>query len=225
MKPIIGITTSIDEKRNYLNHVYVSAVAQAGGVPLVLPVGGNVAEMLDIVHGLLLSGGGDIDGRFFGQPTHEKATDIWPRRDEAEIAAARLAYARNMPILGICRGLQVLNVALGGDLIQHIDGHNQAEPRDMPTHTVRASGRLAQIMGAADVEVNSIHHQAVDAVADGLHICATAPDGTIEALFAADKAFVLGVQWHPEELTRFPAHFKIFKDFINHAGGAHGRIL
>ena len=214
MKPVVGITASIDENRHYLNQVYVDAVARAGGIPLILPADGCFGETFHVLDGLLLSGGGDIDGRFFGQPTHEKADDIWPERDEADIAAARLAYSRNMPILGICRGLQVLNVALGGNIVQHIEGHKQAEARNIATHSARVSGRLAQIMGAADVMVNSIHHQAADRVADGLEICGIAPDGTTEALHDPRKPFVLALQWHPEELLHMPEHFQIFKEFV-----------
>ena len=214
MKPIIGITASIDENRHYLNRVYADAVARAGGIPLILPADGCFGEAFHVLDGLLLSGGGDIDGRFFGQPTHKKADDIWPERDEADIAAARLAYSRNMPILGICRGLQVLNVALGGNLVQHIEGHKQAGPRNVATHSVAVSGRLAQIMGAADVMVNSIHHQAADRVAENLIVCGTAPDGTIEALHDPRKPFVLALQWHPEELLHMPEHFRIFKEFM-----------
>jgi len=213
-KPIIGITASIDESKHYLNRVYVDAIEQAGGVPLILPASHHVKQFLDIIDGLLLSGGGDIDGSFFGQPTHEKANDIWKGRDKAEIEMVQLAYYRNIPILGICRGLQVLNVALGGNIVQHIEGHKQLEPRNVPTHSVHISGILAKIMGVTDIVVNSIHHQAVDKIAGGLQICATAPDGIIEALYDANKPFVLGVQWHPEELLHMPEHFRIFKEFM-----------
>jgi len=216
-KPIIGITASIDVRRHYLNRVYVDAVVRAGGIPLVLPAGGHAIKFLSIIDGLLLSGGGDIDGSFFGQPTHEKADDIWPERDEAEIAIARLAYDRNMSILGICRGLQVLNVALGGDIVQHIEGHRPDGPRNVVTHSVAVSGKLSEIMGTTDIMVNSIHHQAAGKTANDLQICGTAPDGTIEALYGANKSFVLAVQWHPEELIHMPEHIRIFETFMLHS--------
>jgi gamma-glutamyl-gamma-aminobutyrate hydrolase PuuD len=214
MKPIIGITADIDDERHYLNRLYVDAIARAGGIPLVLPAADSMVEAIDIIDGLLLSGGGDIGGRFFGQSTHEMATDIRPERDKAEIAAAKLAYARNMPILGICRGLQILNVALGGDLVQHIEGHKQDGPRNVTAHSAGISGKLAQIMGAGEVMVNTIHHQGADRVAHGLEICGRAPDKTIEALCCPVKPFVLAVQWHPEELIHMPEHFRIFEEFV-----------
>ncbi|MDR2183512.1 MAG: gamma-glutamyl-gamma-aminobutyrate hydrolase family protein [Clostridiales bacterium] len=215
-KPIIGITTSMDTQKHFLNSAYILAIGRAGGVPVLLPSADHISRAIDAIDGLLLSGGGDIDGAFLGEPTHEMAADIWPQRDEAEIAAARAAYARNMPILGICRGLQILNVALGGGIVQHIEGHKQSRPRNMPAHGVHVGGRLAQIMGMSDVMVNSTHHQAADRynMAEGLEICATAPDGTVEALCCADKPFVLGVQWHPEELIDMPEHFRIFQEFV-----------
>jgi len=216
MQPIIGITMSTDDTRHYLNRAYVDAIWRAGGVPLALP-DGDCSGFLDIIDGLLLSGGGDIDGRFFGQPTHEKAGDIWPQRDEAEIAMAQQAFGRDLPILGICRGLQVLNVALGGDIIQHVEGHKQDGPRNVATHAVQLSGKLAQIMDTTEVMVNSIHHQTADKVATELEICAIAPDGAIEALYAPQKPFVLAVQWHPEELIHTPEHFCIFREFIQTA--------
>jgi len=216
-KPIIGITASMDEKRHYLNRAYIDAIACAGGMPLILPASDHIAQYLDIVDGLLLSGGGDIEGCFFGQPTHKLADDIWPERDKAEIAMTRMAYARNMPILGICRGLQVLNVAIGGDILQHIKGHKPDIPRNAIAHNVQISGRLAQIMGVADAEVNSIHHQAAGRLAYGLDACGFAPDGVIEALFDPSKPFVLAVQWHPEELIHMPEHLRIFEEFIRHA--------
>ena len=249
MRPIIGITASIDSGRHYLNRVYVDAIARAGATPLVLPANecmvvplesrlkasreidmlhvvsrrslkpslkrnDNIAQALDIIDGLLLSGGGDISADFFGQETHKMSSDIWPERDKAEIAAARLAFSRNLPILGICRGLQILNVALGGDIKQHIEEHKQSQPRNVPTHGVETCGPLAEIMGKTQVMVNSIHHQAADRVADGLTVCATAPDGIVEALCAPRKPFVLAVQWHPEELIHMPEHFRIFEAFV-----------
>ena len=217
MKPIIGITTSIDEKQHYLNRVYVDAIMCADGIPLVLPANLHIAQALDIIDGLLLSGGGDIDGSFFDQPTHEMATDIWPERDKAEIAAAQMAFARNIPILGICRGLQILNVALGGDIIQHIEGHKQSQPRNDVTHSVKISGQLAEIMGTNEIMVNSIHHQAAGEHSSPLQVCGVSPDGIIEALCAPHKPFVLAVQWHPEELLHMHEHFRIFDAFVGAA--------
>lgn len=181
-----------------------------------MPANKHICEAINIIDGLTLSGGGDIDGYFLGQPTHEMATDIWPTRDEAEINIVRLAYERDMPILGICRGLQVLNVALGGDIVQHIEGHKQAEARNVPTHSVKISGQLTEIIGVADIMVNSIHHQAAGSKVPTPHlqVCGVAPDDVIEAICAPGKRFVVGIQWHPEELIHISEHFRIFEEFM-----------
>jgi len=213
--PIIGITADMDEKRLFLNKVYAQAVIQAGGLPIVLPTNTHSTEALEFIDGLLLSGGGDIHAANFGQPLHEMATDVNTQRDEAEICLGRAAIARNMPIFGICRGMQMLNVLFGGDLVQHIDGHKQAEPRNVATHNVVLSGKLAALLGVKSVRVNSIHHQVPDKIGHGLEICAYSEDGYVEAIWAADKDFVLGVQWHPEELMAQSEHVKLFAVFVD----------
>jgi len=223
MRPIIGITAdmSAGDKQHQLNHVYVNAVVKAGGIPVVLPAGEHICDSLDIIHGLLLSGGGDIDGKHFGQKNHREARDIRPMRDKAEIAITKLAHGRNMPILGICRGLQMLNVALGGDIVQHVEWHSQAAMRATPTHIVHTSGRLAGIIDSNSIMVNSIHHQVVGRAAGVLEVCGTAQDGVIEALCCKNADFVLGVQWHPEELVHIPQHMMIFKAFIESAAKSY----
>jgi len=215
MKSIIGVTADMELRRHFLNKAYVDAVAACGAVPLILPANGHVVEALDMIDGLLLSGGGDIHGDFFGQPLHEKAGDVHIQRDEAEIALAWEAWERSVPIFGICRGLQVLNVALGGDIIQHIEGHKQKEPRHVATHMVRAAGRLAETVGWREFMVNSIHHQVVGRVAAGLEVCGTAEDGYIEALCAPERPFVVGVQWHPEELMVHEPHRRLLEAFVD----------
>ncbi|MCL2573768.1 MAG: gamma-glutamyl-gamma-aminobutyrate hydrolase family protein [Defluviitaleaceae bacterium] len=215
-KPIIGITASINDKQHYLNRAYVDAVERAGGLPLILPASDNIIQAIDIIDGLLLSGGGDIDGSFFDEPTHPRANDIWKQRDKAEIALTQLAYERNIPILGICRGLQILHVALGGKIAQHIEGHKQDEPRHIATHSVHLIGRPAQVVGKENIMVNSIHHQAVlmGEPCSPLRVCAVSNDGVIEALCGESARFVFGVQWHPEELIHMQEHFRIFEEFM-----------
>ena len=215
--PIIGITSDIEERRHFVNRAYVTAIERSGAIPFILPANAHVHHALDIIDGLLLPGGGDIDAHHFGQQTHEKAADIWPERDEAELTLAKLAYGRDMPILGICRGLQILNVAMGGDLVQHIDGHKQNAPRSTPTHNVRPSGILAELTAANEIAVNSIHHQIAGTVAEGFEVCAMSLDGHTEALWARGKTFVLGVQWHPEELIHMPEHLRLFQALVQAA--------
>jgi len=215
--PLIGVSTSITvgkhPERAYVNSTYLHAVQQAGGVPVALPPQLSAASLERLTRGLdglLLTGGGDMDPGLFGEEPHSTLYDVAPARDTVETAAVRIALERRLPILAICRGIQVLNVALGGSLYQDVGTdpateirHSQEAPRDQPTHKVKvqAGSRLAQTLGADEIEVNSMHHQAVKAVGAGLVAVAWAPDQIIEGLELTDPSrFVLGVQWHPEEL-------------------------
>jgi putative glutamine amidotransferase len=217
--PVIGVTTSItvgtQPERAYVNSAYLLAIQQVGGIPLPLPpqLSPRALEGLAAgLDGLLLTGGGDMDPSCFGETPHPTLYDVAPSRDALEMSAVRLALERARPILAVCRGIQVLNVALGGSLHQDVGSdpgtalrHSQKEPRDQATHvvTVAPGSRLAKVMGVDEVEVNSMHHQAVKAIGGGLVAVAWAPDDIIEGLELDDPArFVLGVQWHPEELVR-----------------------
>jgi len=202
-----------------LNHAYSKAIAQSGGVPIILAYDESaIHAYLDTIHGLLLTGGGDIRADFFGQMPHEKAAYVYPERDVFEIALARAAIPMNIPILGICRGLQLLNVVMGGDLNQHIDGHLQTEPRPQPVHSVEIWGELAKMLGVTTANVNSIHHQCLSNVAGELEVLAKAPDGTIEAAYAPGHPFLAAVQWHPEEMAAnnppCPVAQRVFEKFI-----------
>jgi len=216
--PLIGVSTSITigtrPERAYVNSAYLFAIQQAGGVPVPLPpqLGARALETLtETLHGLLLTGGGDMDPTAFGEAPHPTLYDVAPARDTLETAAIRLALERRRPILAICRGIQVLNVALGGSLHQDVASdpgtqipHSQKEPRDQPTHkvTIAPRSRLATVMDTDESEVNSMHHQAVKSPGAGLVPVAWAPDQIVEGVELADPTrFVLGVQWHPEELV------------------------
>ena len=224
--PLIAVSTSItvgtsvppsirpSPERAYVNSAYLRAVQGAGGVPVLLPPqldAGAVERLMGLVDGLLLTGGGDMDPACFGEPAHPSCYDVSPARDDVEIRAARRALDRKLPVLAICRGIQVLNVALGGTLYQDIPtepgssiAHSQAEPRDQPTHGVRVKpgSLLAETLGADEVVVNSMHHQAVKGLGRGLVDVAWAPDDVIEGVELTDSpGLVLGVQWHPEELV------------------------
>jgi len=215
--PLIGITTSITTttkpERAYVNSAYVNAIQQAGGVPLLLPPqlsGVSLARLGRGMHGLLLTGGGDIDPALFGEAAHPTLYEVAPARDTLECAVVATAIERQLPILAVCRGIQVLNVALGGTLFQDVGtdpgteiSHGQREARDQPTHKVKVKpgSRLAETLGSDEIEVNSMHHQAVKDLGTGLDAVAWAPDSIIEGVESTDASrFVLGVQWHPEEL-------------------------
>jgi putative glutamine amidotransferase len=220
--PTIGITcTTFQSDQSQRppntgqNQTYVDAVIRAGAAPLLIP---NVTDktllrtLYDRLDGLLLSGGGDIDPTYYGESRHEKCGIPSPERDETELALTRWAIDEGMPLLAICRGIQVLNVALGGTLYQDIQAQApEAErhswspgyPRNYIAHPVSVGPqtRLARIVGAGPLAVNSFHHQAIKDVASGLTVTASAPDQIIEAVEANGPAFVVGVQWHPEGLA------------------------
>lgn len=216
--PLIGISTSIivgrPPERAQLNVAYLAAVQRAGGVPVLLPPHlepGPLDALWSRLHGLLLTGGGDVDPARFGEARHPKTAEVSGARDALELGLARRAVEAGVPLLAICRGVQVLNVALGGSLWQDIGDelnspirHAQAEPRHQPTHRVKvdAGTALGAVLGAAEVEVNSLHHQALKALGRGLRAAAWAPDDVIEGVdMPAAPGLVLGVQWHPEELV------------------------
>lgn len=233
--PLIGVTTSITvgatPERAYVNSTYLFAVQQAGGAPVPLPPQLSAASLTRIARGLdglLLTGGGDLDPALFQEAPHPTLYDVAPSRDTLEVAAVRIALERGLPILAVCRGVQLLNVALGGSLFQDVGTepgtllrHSQTEPRDQPTHrvSVKTGSRLAETLGGDVLEVNSMHHQAVKGLGEGLVPVAWADDQIIEGVEMTDSSrFVLGVQWHPEELCRRsePAR-RLFAALVNSA--------
>ncbi len=193
---------------------YVRGVMAAGGLPIIIPPlldQERLRELFTQLDGLLLTGGGDIDPALFGQARHPATAGISQNRDRVELALARWALAEEKPTLAICRGIQVMNVAAGGTLIQDIPtqverplSHSaDAETaRDYHAHSVRvdASSRLAKVLGTTEVGTNSWHHQACQAVGAGLVYTAWSPDGIVEAAEAPGHRFAVGVQWHPEEM-------------------------
>jgi len=210
-RPLIGISSygRAGERQTFsLPCEYVDVVRLVGGVPIVLPaVEGEIPEALDAVAALILSGGGDVDPAHYGGPRHEANYGISQERDGFEIALARAALARrDFPVLCICRGMQLLNVALGGDLVPHIpDQYGEhvvhRHPERLPVeHGVRVdpASRLADVLGATDLTVHSVHHQAVRRLGDGLRAVAWSSDGVVEAIESEHHPFVIGVQWHPE---------------------------
>lgn len=188
---------------------YVEGVRAAGGLPLLVPpipeVADDPALVLDRLDGLLLSGGEDLDPALYGAEPHPQTGAPNEARDRAELALLREALARDLPVLAVCRGAQLLNVAYGGDLVQHLEepGEHQPAPGSFGRHPVRATaGRLAELSGGAFEAVPSYHHQALGRIGDGLVVAGRAPDGVVEAVEDPGRAFCLGVLWHPDEDAR-----------------------
>ncbi|HEY0415612.1 MAG TPA: gamma-glutamyl-gamma-aminobutyrate hydrolase family protein [Gaiellaceae bacterium] len=211
-RPIIGITTYLvpaawaqwTMEAALVPSEYVRAVARAGGVPLLVPPGAPVDETLSVVDGLVFSGGSDLDPELYGAEPHPETRGVVRERDDFELGLMRAALERDVPVLAICRGSQVLNVALGGDIEQHVPDRVGTEVhREVPgvfaDHGVEVldGTRLATLVGDRH-DVKSSHHQGFRALGDGLREAARAPDGTVEALEAPARRFTLGVLWHPE---------------------------
>lgn len=222
MKPIIGICAdySYETAKHCLGDGYVASVREAGGDVIIIPPGDDedmIEVYLDICDGLVLSGGGDIDPAFWGEQPSPHLAEICPRRDSFELNLARRAIARDIPLLGICRGCQVINVAEGGSLVQDLADlcHYQKAPRDYPFHAIfiKSGTVLARIIGPSEVRVNSFHHQAINRLGKDLLVSAWAADDTVEAIESHTHPYLLGVQWHPECITDENSH-RLFSSLV-----------
>ena len=213
-QPVIGITGNYDKETCTLAEGYYQSVLKAGGIPLIIPPfqeTDRLCQMLDTIDGIIFSGGGDINPLFFGEEPIKELHSITPERDRQELLLARLAYDRQIPMLGICKGIQTINLALGGTVYQDIhtqmEGtrikHSQDQDRRYPSHSVRLMpGSIMQrIFGSTTITVNSFHHQACKEAAPCLNATAISPDGVIEAIESNEFKSILGVQWHPETYT------------------------
>jgi putative glutamine amidotransferase len=228
-RPVVGITTYVvpakwsywDLEAALVPAHYVYAVERAGGRALLVPpTSDGVDETLDAVDGLIFSGGADLDPELYGQEPHPETFGITEERDRAELALLQAALARDMPVLAICRGSQVLNVARGGDLVQHLpdvvgDGKHKHTPGTFADHdvTLAEGTRLAKLLGEHG-PVKSHHHQGFGRVGKGLRVAAHAEDGTIEAVEDPSQRFALGVLWHPEA----GEDLKLFEELVRQAG-------
>lgn len=225
-RPLIGITTyGRDERGRYtLPSEYVSAVQRAGGLPLLIPpLPDNAAQYLALVDGLVLAGGGDIDPQRYGGKRPETLYSIDAERDALELALARAVIEQRQPTLAICRGMQIVNVCLGGTLIEHLPDEvgeqvlHRKPPREPTPHPVslKPGTRLAGIMGATEMSPMSWHHQAIRRMAPGFEAVAHAPDGTIEAAELASHPWLIAVQWHPElSAHQDPAQQRLFDALV-----------
>lgn len=239
MKPLIGITCSmglgiysmtmenLPQEQHRMNDTYVKAIVEAGGIPVVIPAYGDISlvkEVIGRLDGILLSGGGDLDPALYSRRANAHLGSVSPRRDAAEIAIAQYVIREtDKPLLGICRGIQVMNVAMGGKL--YIDLPDEGKlahslsmyPRHQVSHEVEVAENthLAKVMGAGRNWVNSFHHEAVKELAEGFTVSASSvPDDVIEAIELPGQRFVVGVQWHPEELTARQEAKQLFKNFV-----------
>ncbi len=196
---------------------YVKAVRKAGGVPVLLPIvePDDAGDLLEGIDALVVTGGGDVDPDSYDAEPDPLTTNVDPKRDEHDIALVRAALDRDVPTLAICRGSQILNVALGGTLVQHIDGHFDLDRYNESVHEVEVDGSssLAKILDAKIAQVNTLHHQATAEPGRDVRVVARAPDGTVEAL-EVNGGRALGVQWHPELLRHRPEHLALFRALL-----------
>ena len=212
MKPIIGLIPLIDETKDSLWMLpgYMNGITAAGGIPVMLPLTDDeerIRRLFDLMQGVLLTGGHDVDPLLYGEDPLPQCGEISRARDAMEAVIVREAMERDMPILGICRGIQFLNVFLGGTLFQDLPAqhpsetnHHQSPPYDVPVHAVSLSegGSLARLLKKDTIRVNSYHHQAIKRLGNGLSPMAVSEDGITEAIELPGKRFVWAVQWHPE---------------------------
>lgn len=238
MKPLIGITSGswINPETGWTyNRIYapiVQSIERAGGVPVAIPTGldeDTLRALYTRLDGILLPGGGDVDPKYYGETPHPKLGKIDAARDTLELALVRWAVHDNVPLFGICRGHQVLNVALGGTLVQDIPSerpasllHDQPDelPRNRRSHNVDVNdiSRLGSVIGDHHPQVNSLHHQAVANLGSGIRVTAYSPDGVVEGLEIDELDFALSVQWHPEDLAgEDEAMLRLFGSFIDAA--------
>lgn len=228
MKPVIGLVSNFDmEKDGYFCYAHnIRAVEKAGAVPIILPYvqTAKVSEVLDLVSGIVLTGGGDFTPEIYGSAAHPANRKVVPERDKFEFALARSALERKVPTLGICRGMQLLNVLGGGTIYQHtldelpdVIDHLDGTPLDQTVHKVHLerNSQLSRLCGGEQsFRVNSWHHQAINKLAPGYVVSARSDDGVIEAIEASsDRSFVVGVQWHPEWIYDEPASRNLFDNF------------
>ena len=229
MRPIVGVLAEIDnELSTRVQNPYIHAIEKSGGTPILLPYVGDgraIEHLVDICDGFFFTGGADIDPKRYGEEARENIGDIRAHRDEFEFRVFQRVVKTSKPILAICRGAQLVNIALGGTLYQDIPSelhtkisHRQSEPKFSPSHDVKiiSNTPLHEMMGAEQIRANSFHHQAMKTLGKGLEIMAVAEDGIIEAVYSLGEQYVRAYQWHPERLFEADGQNRmIFEDFIH----------
>ena len=236
-KPLIGITTRNGKDPDghpltALQHSYINAIVQAGGLPVLIPSNLFVEDFLDLysrLAGILFSGGGDISLDYFHGADHPRIGELDDNRDFTEVSLMRVAINEGKPVLGICRGAQVMNVAMGGTLYTHIydqlqgalDHSYPGDLRRTLVHPVNVdeTSRSAEIFGETLLNVNSLHHQGLKDIAPGLRVAGHAPDGLVEVIEIPDHPYAVAVQWHPEWLTDQSAMQRLFRSFVEASSG------
>lgn len=235
-KPVIALTPyhNTEKDEPYMRPAYLKAIRAAGGIPVILPLEADeedLRQLVSHVDGILFTGGPDVHPFYFGEETQRFCGNVSMKRDSMELLLLKIAMEMKKPILGICRGVQLLNIGLGGDIYQDINSqfeedfpvaHTQPFGYDIPSHTVKvAEGTLlAEIVRSGTIRVNSMHHQAVRNVAPGFVASGFAPGGLVEAIEMPGYPFLLGVQWHPEYLwEQDDAARRIFEVFVNSSYG------
>lgn len=232
-KPVIGITANVitlnnGAERSAVSTDYINTIEQAGGIPMVLPVvfeKNTIRQQAEFIDGLLLSGGYDVDPLLFGEQPVEGLGYVDPDRDAHEMELTKIATLMNIPVLGICRGIQLINIAFGGTIYQDVRNvpggikHMQNARNNVPTHTVEiAAGSLLYSVFGHSVTTNSFHHQAIKDLAPGFIATARTLDGVIEGIEQPDSQFLVGVQWHPEMMAaKYPGMLELLKKFISAA--------
>jgi putative glutamine amidotransferase len=230
MKPIIGVTTFLSESSKYssVNKFYIDSVHAAGGLPVNIPIIADEQsydEYIDLVDGILFTGGNDIAPYYYGENPVRELQSMSSIRDEYEFSLFHSAYGKSLPILGICRGIQLINVALEGSLYQDINSQCPGSLGHYPAHTapdelyhsvqINKDTKLYDIFGEERIYTNSFHHQSVKQLGKNLVATAFSADGIVEAVESTEDRFLLGVQWHPEAMAkRHPRFLKLFREFV-----------
>jgi putative glutamine amidotransferase len=235
-RPSIGVTTAPvqlgDRRADAIQREYSAAVAAAGGIPRLIPSLPHLdaADVWRGLDGLLLTGGGDVDPARYGQQAAPETASVDVERDEVELSLARFAAERTVPVLGICRGCQVLNVAFGGTLVQHLPDvtsqpHLVSEPRSEPAHDVEVAegSELRAVLGRGSIGVNTVHHQGIAVLAPALRPVAWSPDGLVEGVEHRTRP-ILGVQWHPESMQGDGVQRRLFEWLVESAASATADI-
>lgn len=230
--PIIGVTTFIEGNSYRLPKYYGEAIVDCGGVSVLLVKTLNedrVKAQVEALDGIILAGGNDVDPMYFNEGPHQKLGSIEPGRDEYEMMLIKYALEMDKPILGICRGAQILNISQGGSMYQDIYSqmddvyqHGQQAPIQHMSHfiDIEKDSKLYEIMGNDNIKINSFHHQANSTPGEGLRVVAKSKDGVVEAIESTNHEFVIGVQWHPEGTYEVDTHSqKLFQRFVDVARG------